>query len=398
MRMWTVIHTIRWPNEVLAASPDSTPCGHIRGCSIVCRWEDGLSRLIYLCCYPKQSQTKFIWSLAPVHADVDSATHDMVAQCGAGGQPKLDLLRTHTRLSWPHYARYELWTAWFTLLSIPNNHFLVASTGRWRCGQRYTRYVGPMWCWRQAQITPPQDTDEIVVSFVGETMVWAAWFTFATILNEHYLVTSTGSCRCWQCYTRNGGPMWCWRPAQIGPPQGTYEVVMTALHEMMVLADWFTFPTIPNKLYLVASSGECGCGHRYTRYVGPMWCWRQAQIGPSQDTYEIVVLFVGQKMVWAAWFTFDTIPNKLYLVTSTGSCRCWQCYTRYGGPMRWWRPAQIGPPQVTHEVVALFVGETMVWAAWFTFATIPNKVWLVASSGSCRCWQRYIRYGGPMWS
>ena len=28
---------------------------YIRGCSIVCRREDGLSRLIYLCYYPKQS-------------------------------------------------------------------------------------------------------------------------------------------------------------------------------------------------------------------------------------------------------------------------------------------------------------------------------------------------------
>ena len=44
------------------------------------------------------SQTKYNWSLAPVEADVDSGTYDMVAQCGAGGQPKLGLLRTHTSL------------------------------------------------------------------------------------------------------------------------------------------------------------------------------------------------------------------------------------------------------------------------------------------------------------
>ena len=31
------------------------------------------------------SQTKDSWSLAPVDTDVDSATYDMVAQCGAGG-------------------------------------------------------------------------------------------------------------------------------------------------------------------------------------------------------------------------------------------------------------------------------------------------------------------------
>jgi hypothetical protein len=44
------------------------------------------------------SQTKCIWSLAPVEADVHSATHDMVAQCGAGDQPKLVLLSTLTKL------------------------------------------------------------------------------------------------------------------------------------------------------------------------------------------------------------------------------------------------------------------------------------------------------------
>jgi hypothetical protein len=44
------------------------------------------------------SQTKHNWSLAVVEADVEGATHEMVAQCGGGGQPKLDLLSTHTRL------------------------------------------------------------------------------------------------------------------------------------------------------------------------------------------------------------------------------------------------------------------------------------------------------------
>jgi len=44
------------------------------------------------------SQTKSDWSLAPVEAGVDGATHDMGAQCGAGGEPKLDLLSAHTRL------------------------------------------------------------------------------------------------------------------------------------------------------------------------------------------------------------------------------------------------------------------------------------------------------------
>ena len=31
------------------------------------------------------SQTKYNWSLAAVDADIDGATQDMVAQCGAGG-------------------------------------------------------------------------------------------------------------------------------------------------------------------------------------------------------------------------------------------------------------------------------------------------------------------------
>jgi hypothetical protein len=43
-------------------------------------------------------QTNVIWSLAVVHADVYSATHDMVAQSGVGCPPKLHLMGTHTRL------------------------------------------------------------------------------------------------------------------------------------------------------------------------------------------------------------------------------------------------------------------------------------------------------------
>jgi len=46
------------------------------------------------------SQTKYNWSLAAVEVDVDSATHDVAAQCEAGGQPKLDLFSTHTRLQY----------------------------------------------------------------------------------------------------------------------------------------------------------------------------------------------------------------------------------------------------------------------------------------------------------
>jgi hypothetical protein len=45
------------------------------------------------------SKTKYNWSLALDEAYVNIATHDMLAQCGAGDQPLLDLLRTNTRLS-----------------------------------------------------------------------------------------------------------------------------------------------------------------------------------------------------------------------------------------------------------------------------------------------------------
>jgi hypothetical protein len=64
---------------------------------------------LWCCCYMSRwsepddlclllSQTKYNWSLAPDEDDMDSARYDMVAQCGAGGQPKLDLIRTHTKL------------------------------------------------------------------------------------------------------------------------------------------------------------------------------------------------------------------------------------------------------------------------------------------------------------
>jgi hypothetical protein len=45
------------------------------------------------------SQPKHNWSSAADEADVDSAIYNVVAQCGAGGQLKLDLIATHSRLS-----------------------------------------------------------------------------------------------------------------------------------------------------------------------------------------------------------------------------------------------------------------------------------------------------------
>jgi hypothetical protein len=43
-------------------------------------------------------QTNFIRLLAVVHADMEFATHELAAHCGGCGQPKSDLLGTHTRL------------------------------------------------------------------------------------------------------------------------------------------------------------------------------------------------------------------------------------------------------------------------------------------------------------
>jgi hypothetical protein len=67
-------------------------CTHTRMCCrcYMRRWSEPFDLHFFL------SQTKYNWSLSPVDADVERATHDMVAQCGAGGQFKLDLMRRHT--------------------------------------------------------------------------------------------------------------------------------------------------------------------------------------------------------------------------------------------------------------------------------------------------------------
>jgi hypothetical protein len=53
-----------------------------------------------------QARTNYDWSLAAVDGVVDSARYDMAAQCGVCGQPKSDLIRTHTKSSWRPYARW----------------------------------------------------------------------------------------------------------------------------------------------------------------------------------------------------------------------------------------------------------------------------------------------------
>ncbi len=52
------------------------------------RWSESVDLPLVL------SQTKLNWSLAVVEEVVDSVTHNMVTQCGAGGQPKLDLIES----------------------------------------------------------------------------------------------------------------------------------------------------------------------------------------------------------------------------------------------------------------------------------------------------------------
>ena len=74
------------------------------------------------------SQPKSNWSLAAVEADNDSATHDMEAQCGAGGQPKSDLLGTHMRLwRWPCARQWSEPVDFRLLLSQPKSNWSLAA-------------------------------------------------------------------------------------------------------------------------------------------------------------------------------------------------------------------------------------------------------------------------------
>jgi len=163
-----------------------------------------------------------------------------------------------------------------------------------------------------SSIGPRQYTYEVVVSIVSEKMVWAGWFTFAPIPIKVYVVSSTGWCQCEQSYIRYGCPMWCWWPAEIGPRHDTYEIVVSIVSEKMVWAGWFIFATIPNKIYLVSSTGWGRCGQRCIRDGCPMWCWWQAQIGPHHDSYDVFLTALREKMVWAGWFTFAPILSNIY--------------------------------------------------------------------------------------
>jgi hypothetical protein len=138
---------------------------------------------LWCCCYVIQrrkpvdfpfllSQTKYQWSLALVVVDVDSATHDIADQCGAGGQPKLDLLSTHTKLwcccnvrRWREPVDFPLllsqtkyqWSLAPVVVDVDSATHDIAD----QCGAdgRYT-----------AQIGPSQKKKVVEVSCVGVTM------------------------------------------------------------------------------------------------------------------------------------------------------------------------------------------------------------------------------------
>jgi hypothetical protein len=117
------------------------------------------------------SQAKHNWSPAADDADDDGATNEMVAQCSAGGQPRWDLLGIHTRLwCWP-YARRWREPADLPLLSSQTKHHLSpaaddadddgathdmvaqCSAGgkpRWDLLSIHTR----LWCWPYARRWP----------------------------------------------------------------------------------------------------------------------------------------------------------------------------------------------------------------------------------------------------
>jgi hypothetical protein len=94
--MWTVLDTIWLPNVAWCLQPAQIGLQQDTyevAVTDIHKITDAQVNLRLLL-----SHTKYHWSPAPVEKDVDSARYNIVDQCGAGDQPKLDLLRTHTRL------------------------------------------------------------------------------------------------------------------------------------------------------------------------------------------------------------------------------------------------------------------------------------------------------------
>jgi hypothetical protein len=103
---------------------------------------------------------------------VDSATHDMAAQCGACGQPKLDLLRTyHIQGIRVAATRDDGLRRLNSLCYYPKQSII----GHY---QRFTQMFAELYTIWQSNVElsaipngPPQDTYVVVLLFVGEMTV-----------------------------------------------------------------------------------------------------------------------------------------------------------------------------------------------------------------------------------
>ena len=144
--------------------------------------------------------------------------------------------------------------------------------------------------------------------------------------------------------------MWCWWPAHIGPPQYTYEVMLMALQELMVWAGWFTFTTIPNKVKLVTSSGWIGCGQHCTKYGGLMWCWCPGLCGGVFAVPWFLKNRVGMNFIWI-------------------HMRVWMCNSLSG----------------THRS-----NNTRWFLSWWIWEELCGQVFVVL-------WRQFIEFSMPEW-
>jgi hypothetical protein len=96
--LWTLLDTTKWSIVivVLAASPNRPSSRHTRGCSIVFRWDDGLSRLIYLSYYPKQSIMGIQNRLGPLWTLLDTTKRSIVVLAANPNRPSSRHTRGHS--------------------------------------------------------------------------------------------------------------------------------------------------------------------------------------------------------------------------------------------------------------------------------------------------------------
>jgi len=122
---------------------------------------------------------------------------------GAGGQPKSNLIMTHTRLYCRCQARWR--SAQFDLVFVLfqthiNRSPAPASAEIYLASTTYNGDGGPIWCWWSAQIKPHHDAYEVVLSLPGE-------MTVSADINRS-LFTITGSDLCFKHYIQYGGSFW----------------------------------------------------------------------------------------------------------------------------------------------------------------------------------------------